>query len=191
MADPLGSTNYFSMYSAPTATISAQNYAASSSSSSGGTKRELTSAIFALPYLNMKRASVSRNTEPVAQHGTDRDKVDDSQGVKRYERPDLLLRTRETMMLKPGKEPKSQEEQELRTKKNDSNIRSLPIKKRKRAAFPWPHVSEGKKSEIKIPLRSYHTVWTKLGGYENKERFQRLVQNAQVPMKKRRTSNTT
>lgn len=124
----------------------------------------------------------------------------DSQRVKRPRHEDLLSRTRETMVRKPGKKAKT--EQQLQEEKQasvsphatapaavSSAVTTIPVKKRRivlrqqqRPEFLLPPAEEYRQRSVGVRLDSYRSLWDKLGGAHGKERFQRRVQNGKVPI---------
>jgi hypothetical protein len=122
--------------------------------------------------------------------------------LQRQKRPcfsrheDLLIRTRENMVRKPGKKAKIAEQQLQEEKQSSVSpprpagaaSAKIPVKKRmlvvrqQKLGFLLPPAGEYRQRSIGVQLESYRSLWDKLGGFHGKERFQRRVQNGKVAM---------
>ena len=100
----------------------------------------------------------------------------ESHRVKRARSEDLLDRTRGNMMLKPVKKAKHRPEY-----KNEVVGRTSAVLCANQT-FPLPPTTEQQQRTVKASLVSYGVLWSRIGGYNGKERFQRMVQNGRVPL---------
>lgn len=112
-----------------------------------------------------------------------------SERLKRNRHEDLLSRTRETMVRKPGKKAKLLHREDNFQEEKESSRPSAPsIKKKEKLVQPRKHefllppTGDYRQRSTGVTLLSYRALWDRMGGSNRKERFQRRVQNGEVPL---------
>jgi hypothetical protein len=146
--------------------------------------------------MKAKSPVVGFQSEPMLSDGRsalDQQQKERGDPQKRPRHEELLNRTRETMIRKTGKKVKQPTEIEKDVVRHESPQLPLavaykdPVSKNA-SEFPLPPMVDQEHRTKKVSLASYRLTWQKLGGYKNKELFQKMVQNGAIPIFRPKTT---